>query len=194
MKNHTSCDCNRSSSHGDGGEDRIAWLDSRAAIRAAWVVYAVRGSLPSQDGLANNIHELRQSSRYEQKTAGFIHNMDELRAWVGQEANLVKHPLGRISAQSREDFIAGVKFADYVRDGQRYQHIGGLYYGDLRRREGFSYLELFEVFAMFKMSSEYALDSYGRRPAGTVGARQCIDWVGYSCPWESAGLEEFLRR
>jgi len=87
--------------------DRIAWLDSRQAFRAAWVVYAIRGSLRSQDGLANNIHELRQSSKFESKTAGFTYIMDKLRSWVGQQANLAKHPLGRLSAEAIEEFIAG---------------------------------------------------------------------------------------
>lgn len=184
MRNNTGCDCNHSTGHG-GSIDRIAWLDSRAAIRAAWVVYAIRGSLPSQDGLAKNIHELRQSSKYENKAAGFIHNMDELRAWVGQQSNLAKHPLGRLSAEALEEFLAGVQFADYVKDGQRYQHIGGFYYGGLLKKYGFGYLELFEVFALFKMNSEYALDSYDRRPTGTVGSHNCEDWPGYSCPFET---------
>jgi hypothetical protein len=184
MRDNTDCDCTRSTCRGGGSEDRIAWLDSRAAIRAAWVVYTFRGSLPSQDGLANNIHELRQSSKYENKAAGFIHNMDELRAWAGQRSNLAKHPLGRLSAEALEEFIAGVHFADYVKDGQRYQHIGGFYYGDLLKKYGFGYQELFEVFALFKMNSEYGVRSADRRPAGKVGSGNCIDWPGYSCPYE----------
>lgn len=112
MKNDTGCDCGRPISHDGATEDQIAWLDSRAAARAAWVVYAVRGSLPSQDGLANNIHELRQTSKYENKAPGFIHNMDELMTWIGEKSNLVKHPLGRLSAESLAEFIAGVEFAD----------------------------------------------------------------------------------
>lgn len=177
MSHKSECGC------GSGGEDRIAWLDSRAAIRAAWVVAAVRGTLPPQDGLANNIHELRELSRHGKRAAGSVHTMDELRTWGGQKDNLAKHPLGRLSAEALEDFVSNVQFVDYVKDGQRYQHIGGFYYGDLLKH-GIGYRGLFEVFAMFRMSAEYAMDSAGRRAAGKVGSHQCMDWVAWSCPFE----------
>lgn len=78
---------------------------------------------------------------------------------------------------------SGVQFADYVKGGQRYQHVGGFYYGGLLKKHGVSYLDIFEAFALFRTSSEYALASSDRRPTGTVGSHQCENWPGYSCPW-----------
>lgn len=162
-------------------EEQVAWLDSRMAVRTAWMVQALQGSLPPQAGLANNIRELRSSSKHGLRSGNFIRTHDDLWNWVGNESESPKHPLRQLSSGLLEKFIAEVEFRDYVKDGQRYQHVGGFYYGDLLREHEMGYRELFEVYALFNVSAEYGVESYGWRRCGNISVCQCCHYAHYTC-------------
>jgi hypothetical protein len=180
---HQECACNEieSSEHGVN-QGWIRWLDRRNEMRAAWIVLSGQGALPEQKGLklARNVHELRQLT----KEGGYpeiVRTKDEL--WKLVEKGLGEHPLGRLSPYVLEKFISGVQFVDYKRDGERHKHVGVFYYGDLRRA-GFTYAEMFEVYALFGMSAEFAVrssDKFG----WDVDNELCQPRPNYNCPWDS---------
>lgn len=191
MGHEKDCDCGDFESSDAGvSQGWLHWLDRRNEIRAAWTVLAIQGSLVSQDGLARNLHELQESSKVgdsasgNKGASGIIRTKDELWKFVADKNALSNKALGRLPAKALEKFISGVQFEDYMKDGQRYQHVGVFYYGDLQIEYGFSFSELFEVFALFGISAEFAVRAYDKF-GWDVDRQRCQPRLHYNCPWSS---------
>ena len=120
------------------------------------------------------------SLKYGSKVAGAIRTKDDLWEWARQKDVVAKHPLGRLSDDALEKFINGVEFFDYVKDGQRYQHVGGWDYGDLLNEHGLSHRDLFDVFALFGVSAEYGTWRVDEK-VDTSQGHCCVFWTAYVC-------------
>lgn len=180
------CDCEELTEEGGAGgtsQGWIRWLDKRNEARAAWIALSVGGQLKALDHLATSIHELQKLGDVSAEAApGVIRTKEELWSLAGNASLLAASPLSRLPKRDLEHFINFVKFEDYVQDGVRYQHVGTFYTGDLVEKHGFSYVELFQVFALFGIGPELGVRSYHKFGWDVERAR-CQPRMYYNCPW-----------
>jgi len=185
MGNEHGCDCgDLEEGHEGGASNWIRWLDARNEMRAAWIALSGANKIAEREGLASSIHELQQSSLEADKldSSPFIRTKDDLVAWAGDAKALRSSPLDRLSSADREKFFNLAKFEDYTEKGQRYRHVGTFFTGDLTQKYGFSYGELFEVFAMFGIGPELAVKAHHKFGWDVDNAR-CQPRMHFNCPW-----------
>lgn len=187
MAGHGDCDCGDfQGSDSTVLADWFRWLDKRAEFRAAWLIASARGEAvdktPAGRALAKSVRELEQLGREALEASDVIRTKDQLWLWATEKRGST-HALDRLPKADLELFISGVSFADYVKNGERHRHVDTFFYGDLMEKHGFSYEELFSVFALFGMGGDLAVRG-SNKTAWEVHPRQtCQPRMYYSCSY-----------